>query len=111
VRGIAEGTGVDGAEAVCKTGYRRSSRLLAARSALGGDLAFLSWKLCSGFTHGDSWATWGAADRVELPGAPPGLGAFKIEANVKMLAYVTTFATQMTRLGWLLYDQRGRAPY
>ena len=111
VRGIAEGAGVDGAEAVCKTGYRAIVKAASSALGPGGDLAFLSWKLCSGFTHGDSWATWGAADRVELPGAPPGLGGFKIEANVKMLVYVTTFATQMTTLGWLLYDQRGRAPY
>jgi len=34
-----------------------------------------------------------------------------VTANVKTPRYVTTFATQLTRLGWNLYDQHSRAPY
>ncbi len=77
----------------------------------GADAIPFSWKLCSGVAHGDFWTTWGLAERAELPGAPPGLGSFKITANVQTLMYVTTFTTQMTRLGWHLYDQRSHPPY
>lgn len=50
----------------------------------------------------------GAAQRVELPGAPEGVGTFKLEANIKMLMYVTTLTTNITRQSWQLYDQRSR---
>jgi hypothetical protein len=56
----------------------------------GADITFFIWKLCSGITHGDFWTTPGAAQMAKLPGAPPGTGAFKIAANVKILMYVTT---------------------
>jgi hypothetical protein len=74
-------------------------------------MIYLSWKLCSGIAHGDFWTTWSAAQRVELPGTPDGVGTFRIEANVKLLMYVTTLATNLTRQGWQLYDQRSRPPF
>jgi hypothetical protein len=110
VRDIARQAGVDEAEAVSNFGYREIAKA-AAGSGPGADVFPLTWRLCSGIAHGDSWTTWGAAERAELPGAPPGLGSFKITANVQTLMYVTTFTTQMTRLGWRLYDQRSRPPY
>ena len=109
VRGIAKRAGVDVAEAVHRVGYWEIVK--AAGTGPGADVIPLIWKLCSGMTHGDFWTTWAAAERVELPGAPPGLGSFKITANVQTLMYVTTFTTQMTRLGWHMYDQRSRPPY
>lgn len=111
VRDIARRAGVDEGAVVRRVSY--SEIVKAASSTLGGGaiLIPLSWKLCSGMTHGDFWTTFGAAERAELPGAPPGLGTFKITANVKMLMYVTTFATDMTKLGWRLYDLRSRPPY
>ena len=48
--------------------------------------------------------------RVELPGAPEGTGTFKIEADVKLLMYVTTLAANLTSQGSWLYDQRCRPP-
>ena len=74
-------------------------------------MTYLSWKLCSGMAHGDFWPTWSGMDRVELPGATPGTGAFKIEANVKLLLYVTGLAVKMTGRGFALYDERCRPPY
>jgi hypothetical protein len=46
-----------------------------------------------------------ADDSVILPGSWAA-----VTANVKTPRYVTTFATQLTRLGWNLYDQHSRAP-
>jgi hypothetical protein len=43
--------------------------------------------------------------------APEGTGTFKIEANVKLLMYLTTLATKLTGQGWQLYDQRCRPPF
>lgn len=85
--------------------------MLAAGSAPGAAVIYVSWKLCSGITHGDFWTTPGAAEMVELPDTTPGVGTFKITANVRTLMYVTTITTHMTRLGWRWYDQRSRSPY
>lgn len=111
VRDIAARAGV--AESVLKRRAAYSEIVKDAGSIGGADSAALvvCWKMCSGMTHGDYWSTFSSAQRTELPGAPPGLGAFKIEANVRTLMYVTTLATQMTALGWQLYDQRSRSPF
>jgi hypothetical protein len=113
VRDIARRAGVEANAAVQRVGFGEIVK--AAGSALGpgdGTVILVSWRLCSGMTHGDFWPTLsGGTERVELPGAPPGLGTFKITANIQMLMYVTSFATHMTRLGWQLYDQRASAPY
>lgn len=111
VRDIARQAGIDPVQAVQKAGYWEIVN--AAASVLGSETTVIpfTWKLCSGITHGDLWTTLSAAERVELPGAPPGLGTFKITANVQTLMYVTTFATHMTGLGWHLYDQRSRPPF
>jgi hypothetical protein len=68
--------------------------------------------MCSGIAHGDFWPTWSAMQRVELPGAgaPQGTGTFKIEANIRLLMYVTTLAADLTRYGWQLHDQRCSPP-
>lgn len=111
VRDIAKRAGVQDGEAVRKVGYWEIVKAASSTLGTGATLIPFSWKLCSGMTHGDYWTTWGAAERVELPGAPPGLGTFKITANVQMLMYVTTFAADMTKLGWHLYDLRSRPPF
>ena len=110
LRDIGRQAGIDEADAVRRVGY--GEIVQAVSSTLGlGPVIPVSWSLCSGIAHGDFWTTLSAAERVELPGAPPGLGSFKITANVQLLMYVTTFATQMTGHGWRLYDQRSRPPY
>ncbi len=83
-----------------------SSAAPGAARGPAASMIYLSWKLCSGMAHGDFWTTWSAAQRVALPGAPDGVGTFKIEANVKMLMHVTTLATQMTKQGWQPILQR-----
>jgi hypothetical protein len=110
VRHIAERARVEAKAAVLPVGYGEIVK--AAGSALGGDTAILvSWRLCSGMTHGDLWTTLsGATERVELPGAAPELGTFKITANIQTLMYVTSFAAHMTGLGWRLYDRRCAPP-
>jgi hypothetical protein len=46
----------------------------------------VSWKLCSAYAHGDMWSTLGASQRTPIPDTDtrPGVGAFKIEANVSL---------------------------
>ena len=111
VRAIAKRAGID--EAAVRRGATYTEIVKAVGDACGpaASIIYLSWKLCSGMAHGDFWTTWSAAQRVALPGAPDGVGTFRIEANVKMLMQVTTLATQMTKQGWQLYDQRSRAPF
>ena len=88
------------ADGSLKPGQRFKAAKLEQAAHLYGEAAsaiYLSWKLCSGMAHGDFWPTWGAMQRVELPGAPKGTGTFKIEADVKLLMYVTAFAVNLTR--------------
>ena len=110
VRAIAGRADID--EAAVKRGATYTEIVQAVGDSAGtaASVIYLSWKLCSGIAHGDFWPTWSAMQRVELPGAPQGTGAFKIEANVKLLMYVTTLAADLTRYGWQLYDQRCRPP-
>ena len=51
-----------------------------------------------------------AEPRPEITDRPEGTGTFKIEADVKLLMYVTAFAVNLTRQGWQLYDQRCQPP-
>jgi hypothetical protein len=60
----------------------------------------MSWKVCSGFAHGDMWSTLMASP------AEDGVGTFKIEANLSLLMNVTTLAVAVTKSGWQLFDQR-----
>jgi hypothetical protein len=68
-----------------------------------------SWRLCSGFAHGDLWTTLSASRRTQIPSpAEVGIGTFKIEANLSLLTQVTRLAAGITSRGWQLYDQRCR---
>ena len=99
VRAIAGRAGVD--EAAVRRGAPYTEIVQAVGDAAGpaASAIYLSWKLCSGMAHGDFWPTWSAMQRVELPGAPKGTGTFKIEADVKLLMYVTALAVNLTRQG------------
>lgn len=94
-----------------KVGYAEIVKEAAKELLPGSEAIPLTWKLCSGIAHGDFWTTLSAAEKVELPGAPPGMGSFRLTANLQILVYVTKIATDMTSRGWRLYDERTRAPY
>ena len=77
-----------------------------------GSLALLSWRVCSGFAHGDWWTTKSVARRTEIPGtSQDGIGTFKIEANLSTMVQMTALAISATRRGWQLHDQHCRSPY
>jgi hypothetical protein len=109
LRDLAKRAGADPADAVRNVGYREVVDSANEALSLGSKAIPVAWRLCSGIAHGDFWTTINAAERVELPGAPQGIGTFQITANVKILMYVTTFAIHMTMLGWRLHDDRSRA--
>jgi hypothetical protein len=105
IRSIARRWGVAEAEAVRKVGYGEIVGSTPSMPGPGAVVIPLVWRICSGIAHGDLWTTLQIAERADLPDVPPGMGSFKITANVKTLRYVATFATQITALGWKLYDQ------
>ena len=72
----------------------------------------MMWKVCSAFSHGDMWATLGWSQRTQMPNpAQPGIAAFRVEADLGLLALATATAVSVTQLGWRLYDERCRSPY
>jgi hypothetical protein len=111
VQAIAERAGLCQIKAVRKVAYGEIVKAAGGALNPGTDMIFLSWRMCSGIAHGDFWTLFPASDSVELPGAPRGMGTFKITANVKILMYVTTVATHMTSLGWRLYELRCSPPF
>lgn len=111
VRQLATRAGAGPAEAARKVGYWEIVNDATEALAPNSKAVSFAWKLCSGIAHGDFWTTISAAEKVELPDAPPGMGSFQLSANLKNLTYVTTYATHMTALGWHLYDERSRRPY
>src|ERR1700733_323624 len=72
----------------------------------------MSWKVCSGFAHGDMWATLAASRRTQIPSpAEEEIETFKIEANLSFLMNVTMIAVAVTRRGGRLFGQRCQPPY
>jgi len=111
VRKIAERAGVDPESAATKVGYGRIVSAASEAISPSSTAVPFVWRACSGITHGDFWTTISMAERVELPGALPDVGRFRITANVQNLMYSTFFAVEMTAHGWRLFDERRRAPY
>ena len=111
VHDIARRAGIDEARLKQKPGYSEIVKAVDATVSMNGMIE-VSWKVCSGYAHGDLWTTLGASQRTEIPGpGEEGIGTFKIEANLGLLMKVTTIATAVTGLGWQLYDQRCQASY
>jgi hypothetical protein len=111
LRDIAKRAGADADDAVRHVGYREIVNEAGKALASGALATVFVWQLCSGMTHGDFWSTINAAEQIELPGAPAGMVSLKIMADVQKLKFAATVATDMTKLGWRLYDARSRAPY
>jgi hypothetical protein len=111
IRAIADRAGVDGAALKGGASY---TEIVQAVDENGppGSMILLSWKVCSGFAHGDWWTTKNASRRTQMPGAAgEGIGTFKIEANLSLLMKVTALAVRATGYGWQLHDQRCRPPF
>jgi hypothetical protein len=108
---IAERAGIAEAEVTRPISYKEIVEAVGSALSAEAIAVTLSWRLCSGIAHADFWTIFPAVGRVELPGAPHGMGTFKVTASVERLMQITTIATHMTRRGWQLYDQRSRPPY
>lgn len=111
IRAIAGRAGVDAAALKGDASY---TEIVQAVDGNGppGSLILLSWKVCSGFAHGDWWTTKNASRRTQIPGVGrEEIGTFKIEANLSLLMKVTALAVRTTGYGWQLHDQRCCPPF
>jgi hypothetical protein len=63
VRVIASACGLDPKSALRGPGYEDIVRTAGEATEVGGDLAVVLWRACSGLAHGDFWAS------ITLPGA------------------------------------------
>jgi hypothetical protein len=111
LRSIARHGGVDEREALKRPGYSEIVKAAGGHTSITEETAEFIWRLCSGFTHGDPWATLSASHRVELPGAPPGVGHLRIEADMPSLLLCALTAIRMTEYAWRLYDERSCSPF
>lgn len=110
VRTIASAAGLADAAVKARPTYWEIVKTVSESGPANGVIEVM-WKLCSGYAHGDSWPTLSASQRTQVAGdAPEGVGTFKIEANIGLLAKVTTMAVKVTGWGWQLHDQQCAAP-
>jgi len=110
VRALASTAGLTDAAVKARPTYWEIVKTVS-ESGPANSVIEVMWKLCSGYAHGDSWPTLSASQRTQIDGAAPeGVGTFKIEANIGLLAKVTTMAVKVTGWGWQLHDQRCAAP-
>jgi hypothetical protein len=112
INDIAKRAGLDAAALKGSAGYSEIVKAVDQNGPANNTIE-VRWKLCSAYAHGDMWSTLGASQRTPIPdtGTRPGVGAFKIQANVSLLMHVTALAVNTTRRGWQLYDQRCLSPY
>ncbi|MEV0453901.1 hypothetical protein [Catellatospora methionotrophica] len=111
LRKIAANEALDEKQALARVGYEEIVREAGRHTIAGDVLACLVWKVSSGIAHGDLWTTLNVSDRMELPGAPPGIAHLRITANMEMLKTCVAITIEMTALGWHLLDMRSRSPY
>jgi hypothetical protein len=110
IRDIADRAGLDAAALKERATYSEIIQA-ADESRNARHTIEMSWKVCSGFAHGDMWATLGASRRTLMPSlAEEGIETFKIEANLSFLRNVTMLAVAVTKSGWQLFDQRSQPP-
>jgi hypothetical protein len=111
IRGLAARAGLESAALKGNVTYTEIVETVD-RAGPPDSIVLVAWKVCSGFAHGDWWTTRSASRRTQIPGAAePGIGTFKIEADLSLLKNMATLAVLMTRRGWQLHDQRCRPPY
>jgi hypothetical protein len=107
----ARRAGIEQAALKDKPGYSEIVKTVDD-SGLASSVIEASWRLCSGFAHGDWWSTLSVSRKTLVPESDrEGVGTFKVEMNLGLLMRVTTIAVSETRHGWQLHDQRCRSPY
>jgi hypothetical protein len=111
IQAIATRAGLDEAALKGRVTYSEVVRAVDA-SGLANGVIEVSWKVCSGLTPGDFWATRAASRMTHIPSpAREGVGTFRIEANLSLLANMTALGVSTTRRGWQLHDQRCKSTY
>jgi hypothetical protein len=110
IRDIAKRGGLDDVALKGKATYTEIVQTVD-QSEPGRDIQMM-WKVCSAFSHGDMWATLGWSQRIQMPNpAQPGIAAFRVEADLRLLTLATATAVGVTESGWRLYDERSQSPY
>ena len=111
IAAIATRAGLEEEALKNRVSYTEIVKAIDASGAPGSLIEF-SWKICSGLTHGDSWAAWSASRMTQMPSpVQDGVATLKMEANLSLLMQMTTLAVRLTGRGWQLHDQRCQSPY
>src|SRR5439155_582682 len=89
VRVIAAARGLDPKLALRGPGYEDIVRAAGEVTEVGGDLAVVLWRACSGLAHGDIWASIVLPGREQLATTTPGMANLKLSPNVEGLCTAT----------------------
>jgi hypothetical protein len=92
-------------------GYDKIIRAAGEAIFLGGDLSALAWRLCSGFTHGQYWASFSLLDRQAFATQTPGVLNVRLTNDIDKVLLLLLFPFVFTMRALQLYEQRRRSPY
>jgi hypothetical protein len=92
-------------------GYEKIIRAAGEAIDLGGDLSALEWRLCSGFTHGQYWASFSLLDRQVFATQAPGVLNVRLTNDIEKVMLLLQFPFILTLRALQLYEQRRRSPY
>lgn len=89
--------------------FGRIVRDAGAETKIGSDLTVAIWKLCSGITHGQTWASLSLLDRTLVPSVgsdDEGVQTYRLSAPERGLVSVTQVVVLVGHEAWRLYDRR-----
>ncbi|XVU26066.1 hypothetical protein ACQPZJ_03115 [Actinoplanes sp. CA-054009] len=76
--------------------------------SVGPRRAEATWRMCSGFAHGDASATLGLLANTVVEQPTPGINLMRISANTQMMHEATLIAYRMTHQAFELLHARTR---
>lgn len=106
VRVIASAYGLDPKSALRGPGYEDIVRAAGEATEIGGDLAAVLWRACSGLAHGDFWASITLPGAARLATTRPGMANLELRPNVVGLCTALLAAKILIAEALRLYEQR-----
>jgi len=110
IKALARTNDIEPSEVCGQFSYEQVVRRAGDTTKLGGDMAALLWRLCSGFAHGREWAALGFLERRELEKVAD-VVSLQLTSDVGRVLLITQAPYLFTQRAVQLFDQRRRSPF
>lgn len=111
IKALAKRHGLDPSDVCGRFSYEHVVREAGEASKLGGDMAELLWRLCSGFAHARDWAALGFLDRQEVQRDKDDVVSIRLTSSLDRVLMVGQAPYLFTQRAVHLFDQRRRSPF